>query len=519
MKNSIFLFIACYIFANIANAQLQINTPITLTGGAVITVQDMNVNATQNIDGNGTLQLTGIANTNLNFNGNQLPILELNKTSSDVSLSSNVTAGDVILNGGKLILNTSNLNLTNNASISGSATNYVVVNNSGLIVKNLNSNLIGFNLPVGPSISAYNPISISTSGAYSGAFFTASVKNGVHPNNPSNPDHLNVYWPITRTGITGSLSANGTYNDPTNIVGIETNIKGADYQAIGWDFTGSNANNTLNTVTANIPSTGGDLFGTNTFAYLKSKAFLQGAYNAPTLNMRDQLHAVLPASDPYRSAPYNTAFVHVNNPTVETSTAAVLTATTNGGNNIVDWVFLQVRNNSGITPGGTVVATRAALIQKDGDIVDMDGTSPVIFRNLPNGVAYTIAVRHRNHLAMCTDPATNLITLEAATSPSTIDFTTMTDAQIFGPVSSFKKIGVNNMLIGGNSKIDAKVSFNGLNNDKDPINANLTSAVYRLTDLNMNVSSTRTGLNNDKDFLLINVLNSIGAASVNQSLP
>ena len=44
-----------------------------------------------------------------------------------------------------------------------------------------------------------------------------------------------------------------------------------------------------------------------------------------------------------------------------------------------------------------VVATRSALLQRDGDVVDMDGISPVYFEGVANG-NYYVAIKHRNHL-------------------------------------------------------------------------------------------------------------------------
>ena len=52
-----------------------------------------------------------------------------------------------------------------------------------------------------------------------------------------------------------------------------------------------------------------------------------------------------------------------------------------------------------------VLQTRSALVQRDGDIVDIDGVSPVTFNNVAS-TNYTIAVRHRNHLGLSTNPAT-----------------------------------------------------------------------------------------------------------------
>jgi hypothetical protein len=62
-------------------------------------------------------------------------------------------------------------------------------------------------------------------------------------------------------------------------------------------------------------------------------------------------------------------------------------------------VFLELRTGQS---GSTSVAfTKAALLQRDGDIVSTDGISPVTFNGIPAGSFY-ITVRHRNNLGFRT---------------------------------------------------------------------------------------------------------------------
>ena len=65
---------------------------------------------------------------------------------------------------------------------------------------------------------------------------------------------------------------------------------------------------------------------------------------------------------------------------------------------IVDWVFMELR--SPIDSSG-IVATRSCLVQRDGDVVDLDGFSPVLFPTV-NGNFFYVALRHRNHLGAMT---------------------------------------------------------------------------------------------------------------------
>ena len=73
---------------------------------------------------------------------------------------------------------------------------------------------------------------------------------------------------------------------------------------------------------------------------------------------------------------------------------SVLTAGNGGPDSIVDWVMVELRFDTNMCAR---VDARAALIQRDGDVVDVDGTSPVAFSSVPIGNYYVI-LRHRNHL-------------------------------------------------------------------------------------------------------------------------
>jgi len=59
-------------------------------------------------------------------------------------------------------------------------------------------------------------------------------------------------------------------------------------------------------------------------------------------------------------------------------------------------VFLEIRDKNDAT---TVLQTRSALLQRDGDIVDIDGVSPISFLGVLAD-DYYVAIRHRNHLGI-----------------------------------------------------------------------------------------------------------------------
>lgn len=127
-------------------------------------------------------------------------------------------------------------------------------------------------------------------------------------------------------------------------------------------------------------------------------ALLEGPFDPTTSLMKDNLRSdgFIPLAEPYTSLGYT----HIGGGG-ETTVPSVLNTT--GPNAIVDWIFIELRAASDST---TAVATRSALLQADGDIVDLDGDSNVDFTNTGIGMGnYWIVLRHRTHIdAMSATP-------------------------------------------------------------------------------------------------------------------
>ena len=212
-----------------------------------------------------------------------------------------------------------------------------------------------------------------------------------------------MYWPVATTGVTGgTFTGTGTYPaDATpGFSGTETDIRGMSFNNTDWSLTGGNQVPASNTVTGQLTTTSGQIFGMNRFLLMNSRALLQGASPSAGV-MLDGLRTgtnVIPTTEPYRGAPYS--FATYNGGTQEVAAASVFNDLGNN-NNIVDWVFVELR--AGATSGiATPIQTRSAFIQRDGDIVDIDGTSPLYFKNEDPG-NFTITIKHRNHLAISTN--------------------------------------------------------------------------------------------------------------------
>jgi hypothetical protein len=270
-----------------------------------------------------------------------------------------------------------------------------------------------------------------------------------------------------------------------------------------------------------------DFMDPDPFAFVKIKAYLQGNLVTATGLMNDKLRTTLdslgnpyiPLTEPYSALTTPTGtkpFVHLSGGGGETIQPSVLQVT--GPNAIVDWVFLELRSKS--TPSSRLM-TRAALLQRDGDIVDLDGVSPVVFRAKTD--EYYIAVRHRNSLgAMIAQPVA--ITRDKV-NPVFIDFTNPNTAT-YGNYAQ-KTMGNYKALWGGNANMDRRVIYQGFGSDRDYIffdvildpqnttgSFNFIGHGYKTSDTDLNGNYIFQGAGNDVDnMIFFNVLQHPGNTS------
>jgi hypothetical protein len=246
---------------------------------------------------------------------------------------------------------------------------------------------------------------------------------------------------------------------------------------------------------------------------LKVRAFLQGAMlTTPNKTgygtmMRDDLRIknLIPTTDPYRN---RTGFVQVNNPTVQTITSPnVLTVT--GNNAIVDWVFVELRDK---TNAQTVIATKSGLIQRDGNVVDVDGVSPLSFDVAADN--YYVVLRHRNHLGVMSK---NVITFNTTTSVS-VDFTS-SQTSTYGTNAQAVVSTTTNALWAGDANADGKVISAGANTDVNTLSQKILTAKGNITfsvsyllqgyddaDIDLNGTIAATGGQTDGFLISLNIL-------------
>jgi hypothetical protein len=240
------------------------------------------------------------------------------------------------------------------------------------------------------------------------------------------------------------------------------------------------------------------------------RLMLEGPYDQATGRMKDGLRSggLIPSTEPYTGL----GFAQLGGGGAETVQASVLATT--GDDAIVDWVLVELRD--AVAPAN-IISTRSALVQRDGDVVGMNGTTPVIF-NDPAG-SYNVAVRHRNHLGVMTSTA---VTLGGA--PSTIDFTLPATAT-FG-TDARKDVGGVRLLWAGNAVRDNTLLYTGASNDRDAVLQAIGGVVptnsltgYHLQDNNLDGVVLYTGAGNDRDIILQNIGGVVPTNSRVEQLP
>jgi hypothetical protein len=225
--------------------------------------------------------------------------------------------------------------------------------------------------------------------------------------------------------------------------------------------------------------------------------------------MRDDLRVknLIPLSSPYGA-------IGLTALTATVDTDATVLAVT-GANAIVDWVFVELRS---ATNSQQVEDSRSALIQRDGDIVDVDGVSPITFSQVSSG-SYYVVIKHRNHLGVMTQspialsPTTTIVDFRLTITPIyTISSSVVNKARI--------NVEQGAALWAGNALFDDTVAYQGSSNDVNLIydlvikdannifdNPSFKVKSYNQGDLNMDGETILQGSGNDLEYMYQNVIN------------
>jgi hypothetical protein len=213
------------------------------------------------------------------------------------------------------------------------------------------------------------------------------------------------------------------------------------------------------------------------------RAMLDGPYDQALGLMSDSLRykELLPLSDPYGYGKVITEGVR----------------SVSGQNAIVDWVLVEFRSQD---DSSLVLDSEPLLIQRDGDVVSLDGVSFPVLRLEDD--SFYVSIRHRNHLGVITALPVN--------SDSVIDFT-LSETACMGFDSRVQRAGVF-CLWAGDVNSDNIVQYTGQGNDRDLVLYRVGGVVptstevgYLDEDLNMDGLVKYTGSFNDRDIILLSV--------------
>jgi len=485
---------------------------------------------------------------------------------------------------GKIVLNDFDMVLGNATTITGYNQNSYVVSNStsGHLVKDAYTGAFVF--PVGKGTAGVTD--------YAPAKITNTSSNGIHVNVSdyastalnaprTTNDGIDRTWNIYADNSSGNsvidLQHDMSSNQPnfknsshfvTRYIGAAPNTAGDMMSVDKWERNISGPGTTPGTLTTGAAiatasersrtyTTFATAAGQNTANYTKAtgplclnaRAYLEGALmanggaTAPDGRplMRDNLRNspftglnYIPTTNPYQQA---TAHVDVTArytalpPQSDPSYAFLKSVldpaefTVSGQDALVDWMWVELRDKNNRS---TVVSNRAALIQRDGDIVDVDGKSCVSFP----GVAlddYYVAVRHRDHLGAMTQSVQTYDNMQSLVDMS-ITSTPMYDFGPGGP-GGFNYTGLatnNNVIVGrralwaGDFNADGKVKFDNPAGDANVVNfdvltapgqsvpplSNFNNAVdYWNSDYNMDSKAKLDNPQGDLNFLNFQVLN------------
>jgi uncharacterized delta-60 repeat protein len=231
---------------------------------------------------------------------------------------------------------------------------------------------------------------------------------------------------------------------------------------------------------------------------VSAKVMLEGPYSANAGLMSDALRTnnLVPTTEPY-------TLLGATGSSAGGESVAPSVLAVSGSDAIVDWILLELRDAA--LPAA-LLARRCALVQRDGDVVDVDGSSPVSLSAQPGN--YHLAVRHRNHLGVMTATSIAL-----SGSPLVLDFTSFA-TPTFGTAAR-KSIGGAfpvQALWAGDVSFNKEVKYTGTGNDRDLIlstvgstTPNNTVSLYSTRDVNMDGMVKYTGSANDRDPILVNV--------------
>ena len=428
-----------------------------------------------------TVRFSGSANSQVTSNGAVFGTVLIEKDATkNVVLVDQATVGaelEFVNDDNKVLIGDNDLVLQDGASFDSFDDNeFVVTDGAGYVKIQGIANGDSETYPVGGSNTRYNPIALSGNagnttdeyGINANDYFLSEGMTG----DTLDETVVDASWVLIE-GTAGGMDIDVT---PSWFLAHETMNFDADSSAVGlhngdgWDLAPAdfgaanggepNSRDKLGVSEEGVLAVSGAGDGIVPPAIqgvkVELKAFLAGPYAAGVMSdaLRANPNDLIPLIEPYAGSPYN--YVHTlyggDEPVAQYSDFA----SGGAGNEVVDWVLVEVRD---IADSTTVIASKSALIQKDGDIVDVDGQSTLFIPGVAAG-DYIVSVNHRNHLGVRTPVSLSLDNV----TPAAYDFTTAADqAYTDGSIENAaqRDMGDGNFALwDGDANQDDLVSYN-----------------------------------------------------------
>jgi hypothetical protein len=440
----------------------------------VVNTQDITVLSTAVLTNNGSVTMKGNFTNNgtsavgtglFTFNGTVNQLIGGSTTTGfgQVAINNNVqlsTAATISASlnflSGKLMLAASNLTMGVGGSISGyNSARYIDASGAGKLIRNVG--VTGSFYPVGTTAS-YVPVTLSNSGTadnYGIRVFADVLNNGTSGGTiPSIAHAVNMTWVVDEataggSSLTATCMWNGAnegslFNRAQSGIGI--------YSSSAWNPQGAGSASGTNPytltrsgITTPGPMAVGDINTTMAIILALTfnlKEYLEGPFIGTEMTTLLNSGGLIPLTQPYNTAPWNY--------TGSESVGSI------PNSNIVDWVLIELRDapSASLATVATRIARQAAFLLKNGQIVGLNGSSPLQFTVTVTNQLFAI-VWYKNHLGVMS--SVGLINVGGT---YTYDFTTSA-TQVHGGASGHKQIGTGIWgMISGDGDSNGTVNLN-----------------------------------------------------------
>jgi hypothetical protein len=521
---------------------------IKVQAGATLYVEGgIHNTATGTIDNDGTIEVKGNflnqgtwdANqpNTLKFSGNshsdvtpgtaQFQTVVIQKDATfNVNLLGNMTVNTNLdfnaAGASRVNLGAFDLNMGSAATVTGyDIDEYVMTGGVGKMKKSYTANG-SFTFPVGFDALTYNPATINKTAGPNETFSVRCLASPTTGNGltgtPIPIDVINAVWDIQETtngGNTFDVTLGWQETDELTGFVDASNAVARNDGTNGWDGLHVDLGPEVGNTRTKTGYTGGGAFTVGDKAVanallVDAKVFLQGPYIAANGLMVDSLrvHDYIPLTEPYSTLQSN-PYVHKAYGGGETVSGLPVFNQTSNNDDIVDWVVLELRS---LTDSTTIVATKSALLQRDGDIVDLLGNDAVNIFGVADG-NYIIGVRHRNHLGIRTATSYALSNVVSAPIDMRVLANVYDDPAITSPATPMRLLtGSTYGLWAGDVNFSQSIIYNGTGSDRTimlalvgPLTPTNPIFGYQRADVNMSGITIYNGTGSDRTIMLANV--------------